>query len=69
MRIGKHVKKFREKRDLSIARLAALAGISPDYIFRIEHEQVKNIGIEKLSNIARALEIDVHDLLGPRDAA
>lgn len=63
MDIGKQVKKFRAKKDLSIARLAAAASISPDYIYRIEHGLVKNVGIEKLESIAIALGVDLPELL------
>lgn len=69
MTIGQRIKGFRDKAGLSRAKLAARADLSPDYIFRIEHEQVKNVGIEKLENIARALDVHITDLLSPKEAA
>lgn len=45
------------------------AEISPDYIFRIESGKVKNIGIEKLGKIAKALEVDLADLIKDSRAA
>ena len=69
MNIGNVVRRFREKAGLSIARLAAKSETSPDYIFRIEHGIAKNIGIEKLGKIAKALEVDLADLIKDSRAA
>lgn len=69
MFIGKRIRELREAAGLSIAKLAARSDISPDYIFRIEHEKVTNIGTKKLENIARALHVHIIDLFPPKEAA
>ena len=69
MNIGKSVRQFRKLSGLSIVKLAAKAGASPDYIFRIEAGKVTNIGIQKLQQIANALEVDLIELLKEQKAA
>lgn len=59
IRLGEKLKKYRGESNLSIAKLAAKASVSPDYIHRIEHGIATNVGVEKLEQIASALGIPV----------
>lgn len=45
------------------SKLARLAGISNDYMHKIEAEKVTNVGIEVLEKIAKALEVNIYEIL------
>ena len=57
-----NVHKYRTQKNLSQERLAELAGLHRTYISAIERER-RNISIENIENIARALDIDPYLLL------
>jgi transcriptional regulator with XRE-family HTH domain len=61
--MGRRLKKLREARDLSRAELAERAGISREYVRKLEAgRQDPTVGT--LQKIARALRVSVTDLLG-----
>lgn len=60
--IHQRIKKFRMKHGYSVRELAKKADITPEYIYKIESGNVKSIGYEKVSSIAKALDMDIVEL-------
>ncbi len=58
---GKRVKLFRRQKRWSQEKLAAEAGIDKAYLGRVERGET-NIGIENISEIATALDIEIANL-------
>lgn len=64
---GDRIAQIREsKENLSQSGLARLAGISNDYMHKIESGKAKNVGIEVFERIAAALGVSLHDIIGPQ---
>jgi len=61
--IGKNIKKLREQKAISQDRLSKLADISLNTIAKLELEESPNPTIETLQKIAKALKVEVDDLL------
>jgi transcriptional regulator with XRE-family HTH domain len=61
--IGKNIKKFREKEGISQDRLSKLADISSNTVAKIELDHSPNPTIETLQKIAKALNVEVDDLI------
>jgi transcriptional regulator with XRE-family HTH domain len=61
--IGKRVREERGKAGLSLAQLAAAAGVTKTYLVRLE-KQTGNPSVEIVAQIADALDLTVADLLG-----
>lgn len=61
--IGKNIKKLREQKGISQDRLSKLADISLNTISKLELEESPNPTIETLQKIAKALEVEVDNLL------
>jgi transcriptional regulator with XRE-family HTH domain len=62
-RIGRVLKRLREKKGLSQAALAKQSGVAQGYISQMEAGEKKNPGIETLKKIAKALGVPVTELL------
>ena len=62
IKFGCHLKKLRKQKNLTQEKLSELANIDRSYISDIERG-VKNESIEKLYQLANALEISMKDLL------
>src|SRR3990167_6406483 len=62
-KIGKNIKKLRQVKDLSQDRLSKLADVSYNSIIKLETGGITNPTIETLQKIAKALEVQVDDLL------
>ena len=60
--MGRRLKKLGEDRDMSRAQLAALAGITREYVRRVEGG-VQDPTVGTLQKIARALKVKVADLV------
>lgn len=60
--IGSKIKSVRKIKSISQERLALLCNIDRSYIGRIERGEV-NLTVEKLYEIATALEVDMKELL------
>ena len=60
--IGTKIKSVRKIKSISQERLALLCNIDRSYIGRIERGEV-NLTVEKLYEIATALEVDMKELL------
>ena len=67
MKIALQIKVKRHKLGLNQQDLAKLAKLSPEYIGKIEREEILNVGIKTLEKIAKALKTSVIDLM--REAA
>ncbi len=66
--IGKNIKFYREKAQLTQIKLSELSGISISYLTKIEAPSCnKSISLALLNNIANALEIDICDFFRRRD--
>ena len=61
--LPKIIKRFREKKQLSQEKLARLADFSNNTIVNIESGKQSNPTIETLLKIAKALDVDVNDLI------
>ncbi|MBU1916679.1 helix-turn-helix domain-containing protein [bacterium] len=57
--MNENIRLLRKTKNMSQSKLARLSGISGDYMNRIELGKVKNIGLEKLTNIAKALDVEL----------
>jgi transcriptional regulator with XRE-family HTH domain len=61
-KVGLNIRKIREAKDLSQEKLATLADLHRTYIGQIERGE-KNIGLKNLEKIAKALKVNIKDLL------
>ncbi len=59
--IGKLVHQQRRRMNLTIEKLAERSGVSVSLISRMERGDVNNISVKKLTDIARALDMQVGD--------
>ena len=62
LQFGKQVQELRKARNLSQEQLAELAGVHRTYIGMIERAE-KNITLCNIERIAKALEVNIKDLL------
>lgn len=62
-KISANLKKIRNKKDYSLEKVARLADLSLNTIVKIESGVNKNPTIETLTKIAKALGIDIEDLI------
>jgi transcriptional regulator with XRE-family HTH domain len=62
-KIGKNIKKLRQTKSLSQDRLSKLADVSYNSIIKLETGGITNPTIETLQKIAKALEVQVDDLI------
>jgi len=60
--VGFRIREVRQERGLSQEKLAALADLHRAYIGQIERGE-KNIGLRNLEKIAKALNVNIKDLL------
>lgn len=60
--IGKNIQKYRRAEKLSQEQLAELAGLSSNYLARIERGEVQSFSAVNLLRIANALHTSVDDL-------
>lgn len=60
--VGFNIRKIREERGYSQEKLAGLADLHRAYVGQIERGE-KNIGLKNLEKIAKALRVNVKDLL------
>lgn len=61
--IGKNIKKFRKKKNISQDRLSKLANVSLNLVAKLELENNQNPTIETLQKIADALDVSIEDLI------
>jgi len=60
--IGKNIRDVRENKGMTQTTLSNLVGSDRQYLYKIEHAKV-GVSVVKLIIIAKALEVDVADLL------
>lgn len=60
--VGFNIRRIREERRFSQEKLAALADLHRAYVGQIERGE-KNIGLKNLQKIAKALNVNIRDLL------
>ena len=63
---GHNVHKARKQQEISQEKLAELAGVHRTYIGMIERAE-KNITLCNIEKIAKALKVEIKDLLEPYD--
>ena len=61
--IGKNIRKYRKKRGLSQDKLSKHAEVAYNTVVKIESGKNSNPTIETLRKIAKALEINVNDII------
>lgn len=64
--VRRNVKKLRAHQELTQEQLAAKAGVSREYLAHLE-ARGKNISIDVLTALAKALDVDPRELLTPED--
>ncbi|WP_120430885.1 helix-turn-helix domain-containing protein [Acinetobacter baylyi] len=62
IQFGQLVRKYRKERNMSQEQLALLCNMDRSYLGRIERGEV-NPTLEKIYDLARALNIDIKELL------
>ena len=68
MFVAKNIKYYRKSRNMTQAQLAEKTEYSPEFIRRIEAPNSrKNFSLDTVSNIARALDIDIELLFEKRE--
>ncbi len=60
--ISQNIKKYRKDKDLTLSKLAQMAGVSKSYLHQLENGKSKSPSVNKLSDIAGALGVSVNDL-------
>ncbi len=66
IRFGQNVQRIRRSQEISQERLAELAGVHRTYIGMIERAE-KNITLCNIERIAKALKVDIKDLLSENE--
>lgn len=61
--LGARIAHFRDLRGMSLSALADAGGLAKSYLAKLENGEVENPGLKTVSNIARALDVTVADLL------
>ncbi len=61
--IGDNVKKFRKKKNLTQDKLARKADIPYTTLTKLESNVVKKPSVQTVAKIARALEVDIEELI------
>ena len=67
MVVAKNIKYYRKSRNMTQAQLAEKTEYSHEFIRRIEANSRKNFSLDTVSNIARALDIDIELLFEKRE--
>lgn len=62
--LAENIKRFRTHKQLSQPDLAEKAGLSRGYVYMLEAGDMKNPSLEKLFQIAKALDCTIADLIG-----
>ena len=62
VRVGFNIRRMREEKGISQEKLAGLADVHRAYMGQIERGE-KNIGLVNLEKIAKALGVEVRDLV------
>ena len=59
---GRNVQKFRKEKQISQEKLAEMSGVHRTYVGMIERAE-KNITLRNMEKIAKALGVEIEDLL------
>lgn len=62
--VGDRIKSLRKKKNLTLDQLAEQAGLSKSYLWELENKNPPRPSGEKLTGLARALDVTVDYLLG-----
>lgn len=62
-RFGHNIKRLRKQKGMTQAELAKRIGKDSSYISKLENNETKG-NFETLSDIARALDVSIYELLG-----
>lgn len=62
LKVAENVRKYRMKMNISQEKLAEYCGLHRTYIGQVERAE-KNITMESMEKLAKALEVEVIDLL------
>lgn len=66
---GARLRGFRMKKKLSLQQLADLIGASKGHVWDLEQGNTKNPSLELLTELSRALEVPIKDLVGEGEEA
>lgn len=62
-KLGKHIKYYREKQNLSYYTLEKLSGISKEYLIKIEKGKAKRIKVSQIKNLCDCFKITLFDFI------
>jgi transcriptional regulator with XRE-family HTH domain len=63
MQLGRTLQELREKRGITQVKLARAVGVTPSYITKLETGAKVNPSLSVMTNLARALGVELTDLL------
>lgn len=66
---GARLRGFRMRKKLSLQQLADLIGASKGHVWDLEQGNTKNPSLELLTELSRALEVPIKDLVGEGEEA
>ena len=61
---GARLVRLRENKHITQRALAEMVGVSPQYLYKVEYGQRRDIGIELLTRLCNALDLSADTLLG-----
>lgn len=62
--LGMNIKKYREKKGLTISKLKEMSGVGYATLHDIENGKTQNLNSTNLEKVATALEVGTNELLG-----
>ena len=63
-KIAKEIRRHRKSNEWTVETLAAKAGVNARHLYRIEAAEVQSPGWAMLEKIARALDVEISELMG-----
>lgn len=63
LRLALNTVRLRKAKGMTADKLAVLAGLNPNTLFRIENPMMGNVSLRTLVQIAKALDVTVQELL------
>lgn len=63
--VGKEIRRHRESQNLSLHKLADMAGTSYTHLWKVENAKV-SVGLDLLGRISNALDVSLSELVSPQ---
>jgi HTH-type transcriptional regulator, competence development regulator len=62
-RFGAFIRRKREEKEIGLREMAKMVGVSPTYLSKVERDEFTPPTEEKVTKIARILEVDLDELM------